>query len=60
VDGPWTPHLPQVFLLLGGGSIKNFKKTFEEKAYRYLTQHEIKSVYASHQKLQGTQNHDKK
>jgi len=29
--GPGPPHLPQVFLLLGGGSIKNFK-VIEEKA----------------------------
>jgi len=29
--GPGPPHLPQVFLLLRGGSIKNFK-VIEEKA----------------------------
>jgi hypothetical protein len=38
--GPGPPHLPQVFLLLGGGDIKNFKKLFEEKVCTDTEQHE--------------------
>ena len=34
--GPGPPHLPQVFLLLGGGDIKNFKNFLKKKSVQVL------------------------
>jgi len=34
--GPGPPHLPQVFLLLGGGDIKNFKNFLKKKSVQIL------------------------
>ena len=51
--GPGPPHLPQVFLLLGGGDIKNFKNFLKKKSVQILNNMKNiskKYLYLTHSK----------
>jgi len=49
MDGPWTPHLPQVFLLLGLGE-KKLPSMERKNKYKYLTHKIKKHLYLTYRK----------